>query len=416
MEGILESNDFFAGGLMLGIMGMGLAALRFAPFLIWRIVLRVWSVTVEIRDFDLSRSIKLWLAESEYGQNCRWLSGGTVWRNDGLYPVLSPGYGQHIFKFNGTRIWLQNILEDQGVAGKKEVMNVRILGRDAKPIKNLMSDVVEHANRQNRDKTSVFINDKTGRWTQIRSFPKRPKASLFLKDDLVDLLIDDTDRFLRGRDWYYERGLPHRRGFLFWGPAGNGKSSIIHVLASELSLPIYLLSLSDFDVTDFSVAIAVGGLPDKCLLVIEDFEKINLENKQFTISGLLNAMDGPLASEGRLLIITANEIHSISDKFLRPGRIDRRWRIDNPEEKAIDICLDHFGVDGAIDRVDFIDSAIANEWSMAKVQQEVIVKTGALERGADLVKGDGDKPLSDMRIRVISPSSGSGAIEEEKPR
>ncbi|KKK68837.1 hypothetical protein LCGC14_2940070, partial [marine sediment metagenome] len=274
--------------------------------------------------------------------------------------------------------------------------------------------VVEHANRQNRDKTSVFINDKTGRWTQIRSFPKRPKASLFLKDDLVDLLIDDTDRFLRGRDWYYERGLPHRRGFLFWGPAGNGKSSIIHVLASELSLPIYLLSLSDFDVTDFSVAIAVGGLPDKCLLVIEDFEKINLENKQFTISGLLNAMDGPLASEGRLLIITANEIHSISDKFLRPGRIDRRWRIDNPEEKAIDICLDHFGVDGAIDRVDFIDNAITNEWSMAKVQQEVIVKTGALERGADLVKSD--KLLSDMRIRVISPSSGSGAIEEEKPR
>ncbi|KKM71665.1 hypothetical protein LCGC14_1428270, partial [marine sediment metagenome] len=142
MEGILESNDFFAGGLMLGIMGMGLAALRYAPFLIWRIVLRVWSVTVEIREFDLSRSIKWWLAESEYGQNCRWLSGGTVWRNDGLYPVLSPGYGQHIFKFNGTRIWLQNVLEDQGVAGKKEVMNIRILGRDTKPIKNLMSDVI----------------------------------------------------------------------------------------------------------------------------------------------------------------------------------------------------------------------------------------------------------------------------------
>ncbi len=407
MEGIFEGNDFFAGGLMLGIMGMGLAALRYAPFLIWRIVLRVWSVTVEIREFDLSRSIKWWLAESEYGQNCRWLSGAAIWKGDGLYPVLSPGYGQHIFEFKGKRFWLTNVLEDQGVAGKKEVMNIRILGRNTEPVKNLMHDVVELANRQNENKTSVFINDKNGRWLQIRSFPKRPKTSLFLKDDLIDLLIDDTERFLQGRDWYYERGLPHRRGFLFWGPAGNGKSSIIHVIASELSLPIYLLSLSDFDITDFSIAIAVGNLPDKCLLVIEDFEKINLENKQFTISGLLNAMDGPLASEGRLLIITANEIASINDKFLRPGRIDRRWIIDNPEEKAIDVCLDHFGVDGAIDRASFRDNAVTNEWSMAQVQQEVITKTGVLKYGAGLIKSN--ELLSDMRI---SPSSG----EEEKPR
>lgn len=407
MEGILDNNDFFTGGLMLGIMGMGLAALRFAPSLIWRIILRVWSVTVEIRDFDLSRSIKWWLAESEYGQNCRWLSGSAIWKNDGLYPVLSPGYGQHIFKFNGKRFWLANILEDQGVAGKKEVMNIRILGRDTEPIIDFMRDVVELTNRQNENKTSVFINDQKGRWSQVRSFPKRPKTSLFLKDDLVDVLIDDARRFLRGRDWYYERGLPHRRGFLFWGPAGNGKSSIIHVLASELSLPIYLLTLSDFDVTDFTIAIAIGNLPDKCLLVIEDFEKIELENKQFTISGLLNAMDGPLASEGRLLIITANEIASISDKFLRPGRIDRRWRIDNPEEKAIDICLDHFRVDGAIDRAAFIDNAISNDWSMAQVQQEVIVKTGALEHGADLVEDD-KKSLSDIRIR-------RGDVEESVP-
>lgn len=39
-------------------------------------------------------------------------------------------------------------------------------------------------------------------------------------------------------------GIPYRRGYLFHGTPGSGKTSLVHVLASELDLPIYSLSLS----------------------------------------------------------------------------------------------------------------------------------------------------------------------------
>jgi len=44
--------------------------------------------------------------------------------------------------------------------------------------------------------------------------------------------------------WYAERGIPYRRGYLLYGVPGSGKTSLIHALAGELGLDIYALSLS----------------------------------------------------------------------------------------------------------------------------------------------------------------------------
>lgn len=50
--------------------------------------------------------------------------------------------------------------------------------------------------------------------------------------------------FLPFIQWYAERGIPYRRGYLLYGVPGSGKTSLIHALAGELGLDIYALSLS----------------------------------------------------------------------------------------------------------------------------------------------------------------------------
>jgi MoxR-like ATPase len=40
------------------------------------------------------------------------------------------------------------------------------------------------------------------------------------------------------------QGIPFRRGYLLHGVPGSGKSSLIHALAGELGLDIYVVSLS----------------------------------------------------------------------------------------------------------------------------------------------------------------------------
>ena len=140
LDGILPDNDFFKGGLGLALLGGIIAALRGVPALITNAIRRTWSVTMTTRDKRLIRWIAMWLAESEYGANCRWLDGATAYLDGGAAgAMLWPGIGFHSFKYDGRRFWLWHQLEDQGVAGKTSILIIQTLGRKADPIRKLMA-------------------------------------------------------------------------------------------------------------------------------------------------------------------------------------------------------------------------------------------------------------------------------------
>lgn len=65
-----------------------------------------------------------------------------------------------------------------------------------------------------------------------------------------EALLEDAKEFLSSETWYAERGIPFRRGYLLHGIPGGGKTSLVIAVASELSLPIYSLSLSSSLLSD----------------------------------------------------------------------------------------------------------------------------------------------------------------------
>jgi hypothetical protein len=67
-------------------------------------------------------------------------------------------------------------------------------------------------------------------------------------------------------------GIPFRRGYLLYGAPGSGKTSIIHSLAGELGLDIYIISLSKTGLDDTSLNSLISSLPEQCIAIMEDID------------------------------------------------------------------------------------------------------------------------------------------------
>ena len=156
-------------------------------------------------------------------------------------------------------------------------------------------------------------------------------------------------------------GIPFRRGYLLYGAPGAGKTSMIHSIAGELGLHIYILSLTSLGLDDNSLKALISHLPRACIVLIEDIDAAFTNGSlarslapfegrgarasrptpdsddeddgpggshakgagnQVTLSGLLNALDGIAAQEGRILFATTNAYGALDPALLRPGRLD----------------------------------------------------------------------------------------------
>jgi len=166
-------------------------------------------------------------------------------------------------------------------------------------------------------------------------------STVVLPKEQIERILHDADWFFNAADWYRERGVPYRRGYLFSGPPGCGKTSLVIALASYFYRPIYVLNLGDIW-TDSKLFSAISTVPVNGILLIEDVdvagktreirpkkngEKGKLNMNTTTTSGLLNGIDGVISKDGRLLIMTTNYPDKLDAALIRPGRIDKHEHI-----------------------------------------------------------------------------------------
>lgn len=354
-------NDFFVGGVMLGLLASVIAAMRVVPKELWRLIQRHFTPTVHIRDEQLVRWVSDYLAATSI--DTRWwiaevMAPGVESRGEEV--LMKPGEGLHVVTRFGKRFMVWSNLEDNGIVGKVHTITIRCYGRDPAPIRQLLEETRVHAELRKVGRNSVFINTEYGEWRQVRLAVKRPLSTVVLNASLRDRIVADLGAFLDSRDMYSRRGTPFRRGYLFQGPPGNGKSSMVQALASEFGLPIYALSLVDSRITDHKLAESIGRIPERSILLLEDVDRVDLSETAVTLSGLLNAIDGALATEGRLLLLTANDPAKLDKAIVRPGRIDCVWDFECPDEHAILEMASLWGVE-ILERPD-------PEMSMAEIQ------------------------------------------------
>ena len=132
--------------------------------------------------------------------------------------------------------------------------------------------------------------------------------------------------------YYVKLGIPYRRGYLFYGPPGNGKTSAVLGLATEFGMDIAILNLKSTQMSDDDLSVALTSAPPNTLILLEDIDCVVSDRDTegvVTFSGLLNALDGLGSAHGQIVFMTTNHRDNLDEALIRPGRCDVQREFPN---------------------------------------------------------------------------------------
>jgi hypothetical protein len=165
--------------------------------------------------------------------------------------------------------------------------------------------------------------------------------NLVLREGLKAQILDDATRFFASQTTYETYGVPWKRGLLFAGPPGNGKTHAVKALVNALGQTcLYVKSFRTErgpDEYSMRAVFAQARLSAPCVLVLEDLDALVTERNR---SFFLNEMDGFATNAGILTVATSNHPERLDPAIVRrPSRFDRTYRFDLPAVAAREIYV-----------------------------------------------------------------------------
>lgn len=233
-----------------------------------------------------------------------------------------------------------------------EIVQLTTLWAHRHVFEDIFGEAHALAAKANEGKTVVY-SARGMEWAPLGDpRKKRPLGSVILDEGVKEGIVDDVKDFLGRQQWYVDRGIPYRRGYLLFGPPGSGKSSFIQSLAGELDFSVAMVNLSEMGMTDDKLAYLLTKLPRRSILLLEDADSAFVNRRQrdadgysgasVTFSGLLNALDGLAAGEERIAFLTTNHIERLDPALIRPGRVDMMMRIGEATKYQAGLMWDRF--------------------------------------------------------------------------
>jgi mitochondrial chaperone BCS1 len=393
----LETNAIFSGGFALSIFGGVMAFLYRVPAIIWPIFRRTFITRLEFGNEDPAYQwILAWLSHQPYLETSRHIrvlssvddpdernhSGQT------RKPLFSIPAGLHWFTYRGRLVWIT--LTKARVSGMvqrnslvfSEEITISSLFAPHSFIKDLVQEAKLLYENQDSSTISLYIPDYwQDTWKKLSSRPMRPLNSLVYNRDDGQKVLKDLQGFSESQAWYTSMGIPWRRGYLFHGIPGGGKTALIMALAGELKRDIYILNLSLPELSDDGLIRFLNSIPSGAFVLMEEVDclfdgRISRNEKQaLTFAGLLAALDGVASAEGRVLFMTTNHFDKLDPALTRAGRADVHVEFTYASPKQISELIHKFFPDRSLQEISnhvHANGVAERQLSMATLQELLV--------------------------------------------
>jgi chaperone BCS1 len=225
-------------------------------------------------------------------------------------------------------------------------------GDDTEVLGQFVADLIIQSEDTSPGKVNLFeYNPEHQHWHHRGVCRARPMDSVVMDAQRKKQLVDDVNDFLDKdtRKWYRKHGIPHKRGYLFFGTPGAGKSSIIQALAGSIAYNICYVHPTHPKMSDAKLRHCVNEAPKRSLLIFEDVDAIFdkdrkplVTNALLTFSGLLNALDGVGRANGQIFILTTNYRERLDSALIRNGRVDVHVEFIDADDAQIHTMFQRF--------------------------------------------------------------------------
>lgn len=179
--------------------------------------------------------------------------------------------------------------------------------------------------------------------------------NVYLPPKLLNGITFDISQFKASEGAYMKDGIPYKRGYLFYGSPGTGKTSTVYAIARENRMNMYKVNCKTAGDARFkeqmksipknSVVLIEevdtqinddrsGSYSDKVEIFGENLEK-SLREEKVNLSVLMEILDGYDYLYGCIIILTTNHKDCLDKALIRPGRVDMHYHFE--EMGSVDI-------------------------------------------------------------------------------
>jgi len=260
-------------------------------------------------------------------------------------------FGKYMYKWKDQEAILYVAEGRDGAASYPVPVMHYILSNASHKVDELIKNATQWGSELHNE---VWVFDG-GFWQKsaelYNSVQKSSWESVILDEDMKKSLIADVENFFDGQQTYEDLKVPWKRGVIYYGPPGNGKTisikAMMHSLYqrgangdSRLAVPtLYVRSLASFGGPEYALSQIFGKAREEapCYLVFEDLDSLVNDHVR---SYFLNEVDGLKSNDGILMVGSTNHLDRLDPGIAkRPSRFDRKYYFSDPNyDQRVQYC------------------------------------------------------------------------------